>query len=99
MRKGILIAGASRGARAYGRLLRELAPDVPCYFWCEDVRSAQQLDERLQGSGWFNSLEAAFADDRIRLILLMSDTRSLDQALALIELVKNLGTESEPCEP
>lgn len=69
MRRGVLVAGGGRSARAYARWIRRSAPDVPCFFWCENMRRARALDSALHGDGWFNSLQAALQDERIALVI------------------------------
>jgi UDP-N-acetylglucosamine 3-dehydrogenase len=66
----VLFVGCGRATQLHSRTLSRIAPDTCRYYASRSGEKACVFHQRYNGAGWFNSYEAALADERMHLALI-----------------------------
>jgi predicted dehydrogenase len=68
----IVMIGCGQAALMHTRTLRNVARALPIFYSSRQGEKAAGFNQRLNGSGWFNSYESALADERIECALIVT---------------------------
>jgi predicted dehydrogenase len=90
MTQALAFLGCGAAALMHSRTLRRLAPRLPRYYASRYGEKACAFSERLSGSGWFNSYEAALEDARIQTVFIATPPAThLELTLAALQHAKH----------
>lgn len=92
--QALVFVGCGQAALMHTRTLRRSAPSIALYYASRSGEKACGFSERYGGAGWFNSYEAALADERIGCAVITTPPAThLELTLAALQAGKHVIVE------
>jgi len=89
-----VLLGCGLAARLHSRTLRRVAPHLPRFYASRDGEKARDFNRRYRGHGWHQGYEAALADPRTSLALVLTPPAThLELTLAALRAGKHVIVE------
>lgn len=96
-RPGLAVLGCGAAADLHTPTLAAVAPNVLRFYASRDAGRARATAERHRGVGWFEGYEAALADERVDVALVLTPPSShLEWTLAALRAGKHVVVEKPP---
>ena len=94
MLEAMTLLGCGRAAQLHSRTLQLVAPDVRRFYASRDGEKARDFSQRFGGHGWYHGYDAALADERTTLALVLTPPAThLDLTLAALRAGKHVIVE------